>query len=265
MKIFLIKKIELIEEIISLDCAEENINKVNEYVRNLESENGGFSQNGMWKLKLKLCTRPMDPPTAKLDKTGKLVTNPDKLLRLYLETYSDRLSHRKMKEEYEDIFHLKNQLWYMRLEKCSNIKTEKWTQKKINVVSKSLKNNKTRDPLGMVNEIFKPGIIGEKLELSILALMNSIKSENLIPTFMRLANISSIYKKKNSKNDLENDRGIFVLCVLRKVLDKLVYADLYPELEDNMSNSNIGAMKNKNIRNHLFVVYGIINSVVRGE
>ena len=32
-----------------------------------------------------------------------------------------------------------------------------------------------------------------------------------------------------------------------------------------MSNSNIGALKNKNIRNHLFVVYGIINSVLRGE
>ena len=48
-------------------------------------------------------------------------------------------------------------------------------------------------------------------------------------------------------------------------MDKLVYEDLYPELESNMSNSNIGAMKKKNIRNHLFVVYGIINSVVRGE
>ena len=45
----------------------------------------------------------------------------------------------------------------------------------------------------------------------------------------------------------------------------MLYNDLYPELELNMSNSNIGAMKKKNIRNHLFIVYGIINSVVRGE
>ena len=48
-------------------------------------------------------------------------------------------------------------------------------------------------------------------------------------------------------------------------MDKLLYNDLYPEIESNISNSNIGAMKNKNIRDHLFVVYGIINSVVRGE
>ena len=32
-----------------------------------------------------------------------------------------------------------------------------------------------------------------------------------------------------------------------------------------MSDSNIGARKDKNIRNHLFIIYGIINSTLRGE
>ena len=206
-----------------------------------------------------------DPPTAKLDKTGKLVSCPKKLLNLYSETYSERLGHRKMKKEYEDVFHLKNQLWDMRFNECKEIKTDSWDMKNLKSVLKTLKNNKARDPLGMVKDIFKPGIIGEKLEQSILALMNSIKTECFVQTFMRLANISSIYKKKGSNQDLENDRGIFVLGVLRGVLDKLIYIDLYPEIEENMSNSNIGALKNKNVRNHLFVLYGIINSVIRGE
>ena len=96
-------------------------------------------------------------------------------------------------------------------------------------------------------------------------MLNEIKGENIIPTILQLANITSIWKRKSSKQDLENDRGIFVLCVLRRVLDRLLYNDLYPEIESNMSNSNIGAMKKKNISNHLFVVYGIINSVVCGE
>ena len=82
---------------------------------------------------------------------------------------------------------------------------------------------------------------------------------------MRLANISSIYKSRGSRLSLESDRGIFVLCVLRSILDKLVLNDFYPDLELSRSNSNIGAMKKKNIRNHLFIVYGIINSVIRGE
>ena len=66
--------------------------------------------------------KKLSPPTAKLDENGSLVTNPEQLLNLYSKTYTERLSHRKMKNEYEDIFLLKNCLWEMRLEKCSNVK-----------------------------------------------------------------------------------------------------------------------------------------------
>ena len=122
IQIFISKKIEQLEQIISLECAEDNIQKVNEYISTLKSESGGFSQQGLWKLKSRLCPRPTDPPTAKLDNSGKLVTNPDKLLNLYLEKYVERLSHKKMKAEYDDIFILKNQLWKLRLEQCSEVK-----------------------------------------------------------------------------------------------------------------------------------------------
>ena len=62
---------------------------------------------------------------------------------------------------------------------------------------------------------------------------------------------------------LSGDRGIFILGVLRKILDKLLYLDKYQELEMNMSDSNIGARTKKNVRNHLFIVYGVITSVLR--
>ena len=58
-----------------------------------------------------------------------------------------------MKPEFEDILHLKNKLWKMRLELCSEVKTRKWTENNLNTALKKLKNNKTRDPLGLVNEI----------------------------------------------------------------------------------------------------------------
>ena len=65
--------------------------------------------------------------------------------------------------------------------------------------------------------------------------------------------------------DLTNDRGIFLLAVLRKILDRLIYIDKYPDLEKHMSDSNIGARKNKNVRNHLFIVYGVIQSVLKED
>ena len=115
---------------------------------------------------------------------------------MYLDTYSDRLSHRKMKPEFEDILHLKNKLWKMRLELCSEVKTKKWNEKNLNTVLKKLKNNKTRDPHGLVNEIFKPRVAGDQLKCTLLSLMNGTKSESIVPTPLRLANISSIWKRK---------------------------------------------------------------------
>ena len=46
-----------------------------------------------------------------------------------------------MKKKYEDIFELKNELWQMRLNKCSGVKTEKWTKKDVHSVLKKLKKN----------------------------------------------------------------------------------------------------------------------------
>ena len=104
----------------------------------------------------------------------------------------------------------------------------KWTLKELRTVLKSLKNNKCCDPLGMVNEIFKPGSIGEKLELAILSLINSVKEEIVMPFLLALANIISIYKKRGSKKCLKNDRGVFSLQVLRQICDRFLYVDLYP-------------------------------------
>ena len=42
-----------------------------------------------------------------------------------------------------------------------------------------------------------------------------------------------------------------------------MYLEENPELEKSMSDSNIGARKDKNVRNHLFIVYGVIQNVLR--
>ena len=140
-----------------------------------------------------------------------------------------------------------------------------WTAKDLEEVTKTLKNNQTRDPNGMINEIFKKNVMGQDLQLAVIELMNGIKLTFDFPEYMELANISTLYKNKGSRYDLENDRGIFILTVLRKILDKLIYKEKYPGIESNMSDSNIGARRGKNIKKHLFVLYGIMNSVIVEE
>ena len=113
-------------------------------------------------------------------------------------------------------------------------------------VLRKLKTNKSRDPHQLINEIFKPGVIGSDLQISLLAMFNRVKSECEIPEIMQLANIISIYKGKGVKNDLKNDRGIFIMNVFRSIMMKIIYNEEYENIDMNMSDSNIGARKMKN-------------------
>ena len=62
--------------------------------------------------------------------------------------------------------------------------TSLWTMSDLEAVLKDLKNNKSRDPEGLSNELFKLNVIGEDLKRSLLRMFNSLKIEQLIPTFM---------------------------------------------------------------------------------
>ena len=105
--------------------------------------------------------------------------------------------------------------------------------------------------------------MGKDLENALLQLINGIKREFYFPNEVLKSNITSIYKRKGSRLEMDNDRGIFGLSVFKKIIDKLIYVEKYPLLDQNMSDSNIGARKKKNIRNHLFIVHGIINAIIQ--
>ena len=246
-------------------CSDRNTKLVEEYIQSLDSTSGNFSQLGMWKLRNKLCQAQSDPPMAKRDKSGTLITAPSLLKKLYLDTYTDRLRNREMSPEMTDLYEMKCELWRLQSEALKLKKSKDWSEADLDKVLKKLKNNKTRDPHGLINEIFKPGVIGRDLKLAMLSLFNGIKTQFHIPKFLQFANITTIYKRKGSRQDLNNDRGIFVVSVLRMILDSLIYQEKYPLVDENMSDSNIGARKDKNIRNHLFIVYGVINSVLNGK
>ena len=83
----------------------------------------------------------------------------------------------------------------------------------------------------------------------------------IYPDILKPSNISSFYKNKGAKDDLNNDRGVFVVVKLRSILDKLIYNDKYDIIDSNMSDSNIGGRNGRNIRDHLFVINAILNDI----
>ena len=95
--------------------------------------------------------------------------------------------------------------------------------------------------------------------------MNEIKIQQKIPESIRIANITSIYKGKGARNNIDNDRGIFGVPIFRYILENLIYNDEYSNIDKHLNDSNVGARKERNIRDNLFVLYSIINSVKNGE
>ena len=136
--------------------------------------------------------------------------------------------------------------------------------KQLEVALDDLKTNKTRDNDGLINEIFKKDVIGQDLKASLLIMFNKIKEEKLIPVFMNVANITTI-PKKGSKLSLENERGIFRLSVLRSILMRLIYNDKYDIIDNNMSDSQMGARKKKGCLHNIFIVNGIIHDVMSSK
>ena len=189
-------KLDQVEIEIYEILSEKNAKIVSDQVACLDTLDGSFNQIGMWKVKNKLCPKPRDPPTAKKDEKGNLITAPAALKKLYLQTYKTRLEHRKISERYQDLRDLKNELWDIRFQYLKEKPTTPWIIVDLEKATKTLKNNQARDPNGMISELFKPNNAGKDLKKAVLDLMNLVLSSFQIPEFMQLADISSIFKNK---------------------------------------------------------------------
>ena len=92
-----------------------------------------------------------------------------------------------------------------------------------------------------------------------------MKSECEIPEFLKSVQITSIPKNHKNPAKLINQRGIFNVCKVRSILDKLIYADKYDDIDSTMSDSNEGARKERNVRDNLFVAYSVINEAINSK
>ena len=60
----------------------------------------------------------------------------------------------------------------MKLKLAETNSSKPWTISDLERALGDLKNNKSRDPEGLINEIFKKGVIGDDLKLSLLSMFN---------------------------------------------------------------------------------------------
>ena len=166
--------------------AEENLKKIKDNLGKLTETDGSTSFSGVWKITKKLFPKHVKTlPSSKKDSSGRLVSSPEELKNLYINTYKKRLRYRPAKPEFEQLRVLKEELFYKRLELVRMRPFQPWGMDQLEKVLKCLKVNKSRDSL--INEIFRPGVIGSDLQNSLLLLFNRVKSEFKIPDIMHFA------------------------------------------------------------------------------
>ena len=169
-----------------------------------------------------------------------------------------------MKDHLKQLEDDTNELCELRMKLCKMNKTDPWNMEDLKVVLKQLKDNKSRDPDNYNHEIFKESVAGTDLLQAVLNLMNCIKKQQKYPKQLRKSNITPIHKKK-SKKLFQNYRGIFRVQTLRTILDRLIYNQAYPTIDQNLTDGNVGARKNRGVRDNIFVMSAITNSVLKGK
>ena len=251
-----------VEEKLAALLAERNVKLIKDATEGLTCEEGGINSGKLWQLKRHLHRKhETNKPTALLDSKGELVTTKTDIEDLIVKTYEERLKARAIRPELRKHQEDQETLCHIRMENALSKITPDWTKADLVKVLNHLKKDKSRDPLGLANEIFKPEVAGDDLQIAVVKMMNMIKDQQIFPECLILCNITNLYKLKGTRKDLNNYRGIFRVTILRGILDRLIYNDSYETIDSNLSDVNVGARKNRNIRDNIFVANAAQNSV----
>ena len=111
-KVKLDKELEKVNIEISQICADKNKKLVDEYLGRTDDVIEGYGQVKTWALKKKLCPKnTFEPPAAKKDNDGNLITERRALEQLYLETYMKMFQPNPIEKGLEELYDTKEFLF----------------------------------------------------------------------------------------------------------------------------------------------------------
>ena len=135
--------------------------------------------------------------------------------------YKQRLRSRPLRPDMGNLKERRKKIFKMQLNLAELNKSPPWKMSDLRKALADVKKNKSRDHAGYINEIFKEEVIGTDLEKSLLILLNRLKLDCLIPEFMNFVNITTV-PKRGSLMELDNERGIFRVDIIRSILMRLI-------------------------------------------
>ena len=107
--------------------------------------------------------RPL--PTGVKNLEGKLITNSKEKRKVTAEHFEHRMRKRPIKEDIKEVDELNTKLFEKRIKEAFTNKSPVFEMRELEIVLKSLKPGKSKDPDNYICELFKDGVIGGDLKM----------------------------------------------------------------------------------------------------
>ena len=245
-------RIHLMREHIESQREEAEANRIIKIVQQLKEKNRLYGRK-IWEIKRKV-TRATDTPHSVKTSNGELMESRQDILGAYLTHYQNLLRTKDGKTELEKTTETMVEKQFkalsMRETECHrNVITKEIVKKAI----KMMRNKRAPDRRGWRAEWIQNG--GEEIENSPVKLFIRMERENTTPIQWNQIIIRSIHKK-GPKEDLANQRGIFLTNIVSKVYEKV---KLLQNEENicNMSRMQYAGRKNRSPLDHVITLNAI--------
>ena len=117
---------------ITKKVSKENRDKIYSNFKVLDQSEGDSFSHGIWKIKNKNFTKvAASIPAAKMNVNGKMISDPNGIKKLYLDTFTQRLRQRPPKEDNIELFELQQRLIEKRLLLSIDDRSPPWTEQNI--------------------------------------------------------------------------------------------------------------------------------------
>ena len=231
--------------------------RICETLKQLKDGGGDFSVDQFWKLRKAVNSSNVEERTSIITPEGVELFNEDAIMEEYKKEFEKRLSHRKIHPELQEYERLSKRLLQLRLTvECMKVDEPDFTEEEVKIVMKSPKKGTACGPDLLVPDIFAEA--GEDLIAAITKVFNKIKNKVVTPSEWAHMLIKTLYKNKGSRKVLTYHRGIFLTCVLSKMLERLILKRIHPQSEE-INPQQCGSGNNRSPRDALFLLYGLID------
>ena len=227
--------------------------RIRKKIEELEDDDGSFAVGKFWNIR-KIATKGGDDKSSVITKDGVEVFDGPAIIPEYEKEFQARLNHREMVpilKRYEEV---SNELFELLLDKSILSSEPDFTLLELTKVISRFKKGKPGPDL-FPYEVLK--YAGEGLLKKVLAVLNKIKNELVVPDEWLDVIIKTLYKNKGSKKLLEYYRGIFLSSVIYKTMEQLIKLRIIQFTE--RTNLYQAARRNRSPADSIFLVKGVID------